>query len=235
MADIISDLEKTPLFSGLPMDVLKEAQRIATVRQYAADDFIFTQDSEGEAMYLLCEGMVSVDRTSMGGQEKVLSYLYAPSVIGELALLLGIPRSASVHCVKPVRAIMFYRETFQALAMRCPELTWRLAKLMAERMQSMNEELMVVAFSKSHVLVAHTLCALYRQRERAGVPNHRILELSHEELARRAGSTRESVSRVLKIFDLKKIVHNERRIIEILDIHELEQIMYELQEENIDN
>ena len=77
----------------------------AQIRQYKADEALFREGDKSDGLYLIRKGSVMVSR-SLGGKEVVLSYVSAGNYVGEMALVLDAPRSATVRAAVPTEAIV---------------------------------------------------------------------------------------------------------------------------------
>jgi thioredoxin reductase/Fe-S-cluster-containing dehydrogenase component len=77
----------------------------AQIRQYKAGDALFCEGDKSDGLYLIRKGSVMVSRT-LGGREVVLSYVSAGNYVGEMALMLDAPRSATIRAAVPTEAIV---------------------------------------------------------------------------------------------------------------------------------
>jgi CRP-like cAMP-binding protein/Fe-S-cluster-containing hydrogenase component 2 len=84
---------------------LNELLEGAQIRQYKAGDALFSEGEKSDGLYLIRKGSVMVSRT-LGGREVVLSYVSAGNYVGEMALILDAPRSATVRAAVPTEAIV---------------------------------------------------------------------------------------------------------------------------------
>ncbi|MCZ4316782.1 cyclic nucleotide-binding domain-containing protein [Comamonadaceae bacterium G21597-S1] len=75
------------------------------IRKYKAGDALFSEGDKPDGLYLIRKGSVMVSRT-IGGREVVLSYVSAGNYVGEMALMLNAPRSATVRAAVPAEAIV---------------------------------------------------------------------------------------------------------------------------------
>jgi len=89
---------KTPLFSDLSSEAFVELVERCPLRHFAAGERILQQDALGEAFYVICEGQVVVRREE-GTEVMQLARLSEGDFFGEMALLSGAPRVASVDAL----------------------------------------------------------------------------------------------------------------------------------------
>ena len=108
-------LAEVPLFAGLPLAAREALARVGRVRRYPAGQVLCSEGDPGEALYVLEEGRLRVSRLTAAGQEAVLAVVEAPAALGELALLDGAPRDATVTAQGPVVVRQVPRAAFLAL------------------------------------------------------------------------------------------------------------------------
>ncbi|MEE4378051.1 MAG: cation:proton antiporter [Candidatus Competibacteraceae bacterium] len=115
-----------PLFSGLPDNALQEIARQAMAVNFLAGDTIISQDSRGDALYIVIHGCVSVTQRLPTGETRQLAELRAGEFVGETALLGNHLRTANVHALRATTVLRLTRKEVLALAERFPELAQRL-------------------------------------------------------------------------------------------------------------
>lgn len=109
------------LFPGSSASVLGELVSRATIQTLPKDQVVFREGEQGDAFYLIRNGMVKIARTS-GDKEVVLSYLVAGAFFGEAALLSSAPRTATVTTIFPSELIRLSRDEFESFLKRHPQL-----------------------------------------------------------------------------------------------------------------
>ncbi|HZS25574.1 MAG TPA: cyclic nucleotide-binding domain-containing protein [Gaiellaceae bacterium] len=104
-----SDLDAVPLFAGIPDAQLGELGQIFQRRAFAADETLFRQGQEADGLFVIGSGSVGVFARLPGGREAELAVLRAGQTVGELALVDGGVRAATVRALEPVSALFFGR------------------------------------------------------------------------------------------------------------------------------
>lgn len=131
-ASILEQLYNVEILRSLPpqdMEIVLDSIQTIT---YTKGDFIFRKGDKAEGLFLISEGNVNViDDTSENGA--VLATLQAGASFGEMALLTGEPRSASVYAVTDVSALVIDKEKFKALIHSSPFLRQALEQLNTHR------------------------------------------------------------------------------------------------------
>jgi CRP/FNR family cyclic AMP-dependent transcriptional regulator len=197
-----------------------QLQKIATVlheRRYRKGTIIFQKGEEGSSLFIVCKGRVRIYLTSDDGQGREATVrIYRPySTFGELAVLDGAPRSASAAALDEVSALVLQRADFLQLLRDNFDLVQQILRLLTERVRYTTEYSEQLAFLDVPGRVAAALLQL-ASVEALGDDSVR-LELTQQELADFANTTREWVNRILHAFAEQGLVALERGAVIVLD------------------
>ncbi len=231
--EIKTALNNSPLFKDAPEAALNMALEAASVRKFAQGNPIFRENDPGEAVYVLVEGRVKVSRENLEGRERIFTILTPPEVVGEMALISHLPRSATTHCLDDVTSLAIYRDELKGILERHPKVLWNLAEIMAHRLGEMNREVEMLSFASTQACVAYALQGLYlRGAFKAGKDGLPTLEFTHQDLANRTGNSRETITRVLKDLENDDIIATRPGLITLLKPKVLEGVIYGLREKD---
>jgi len=123
------------VFHGTPLGALVRIEGALREEHFGPGDVILREGAVGEAMYLLSEGTVRIEGPQgEGAEESFEAELDAPSMFGEIALLTGEPRTASVVAKGPVRCHALRKTDFHTLLQSTPQAAHFLARLVADRL-----------------------------------------------------------------------------------------------------
>lgn len=114
----------------------EEREHLADRLMYAPftrGEIVTKQGAEAHWLYVLVEGDVSVRVTSDGGLEREVSRLFAPAVFGEMSLMTGEPRQATVVALCDVECYRLDRSAFTDVVQARPEVAEHVAGLLAQR------------------------------------------------------------------------------------------------------
>ncbi len=119
------------------LDFLAEAEIENLVRQspvqlFANTEHIVNQGEKGESMFLLLRGQVEVSITR-NGQQTVVARLGPGDCFGEMSLLTGAGRTATVVALNEVETVEITKQVFASLVKDNPEILGRLSELLAQR------------------------------------------------------------------------------------------------------
>lgn len=114
--------------------------RTAVSREYAPGTVLFREREPGDKMYVIRSGRVKIYRT-VGDGELVLAFLTDGDFLGEMALLEGLPRSASAMVVEPSVLIEVDQATFEGMIRRNIEIAVRIMRKLASRVRAVDGRL----------------------------------------------------------------------------------------------
>ena len=192
-------LRNVSLFESLDEHELEALSDLAFTRTFGKDSVIILAEEEGDTLFILKKGQVKVSIVSEEGREVILSLLGPGSVFGELALLDGKPRSANVVATEDADLLMLRRSDFVQLIFKTPQIATALLAELASRLRKTDRQIEGLALLDVTSRISETLLQLANEQgiETAdGV----VIESrpTHRELANMSGTTRETVSRVIK-------------------------------------
>lgn len=125
--DVLSDVR---LFGGLDRRQLSKLARTAHLRSYAPGDIIVREGDDGIGLFLIGSGQVEVFQCR-DGEERPLRRMHAGEVFGQLALLAGHPRTATVRAIEPTECLVFTAWNFRAMVDESPQIAVQLAITLA--------------------------------------------------------------------------------------------------------
>ena len=207
----VAVLRMIPLFRGLDAPALRALAALARHRRCAAGEEIVQQDAPADAVYLILRGRASVSTVGRNAEALVIREIGPGEIIGEVSLLDGGPRSATVKAITKTELIGIDRAPFMQLIGDRPAIALSLLAVLATRLRLLTtyaDELAGLPLRARLAKYLFTLSTVHGQR--VGPTRVRIgQKFSQEELARRLGVTRESVNKHLRQFQKDGIVVRE--------------------------
>ena len=191
------------MLAALPSELQRGLFSKARTVALAADQTLFLAGDAGDGCYRIEEGLLKVSVGAAEGEERILAILGAGSMVGELSMIDGAPRSASVTALRDSKLCFVSRTTFEAFSEANPELCRQVMMLLARRLRDTNNALAATSFLSLKGRVARAMLSL---AEAFGhdVGGGRILvrqKLTQSDIAAMAGIARENVSRNLEGMD----------------------------------
>jgi len=123
-------LKSIDLFRAMPSEELAQIAEIAEEQAMMAGDPVFAEGDLGDALYLVIDGAVRVHKG-----DKQLAMLGVRDVVGEMAVLDGEPRSASVTVVKDAVLLKIGRDDFRDILNERPEIAMGIIKVLSRRLR----------------------------------------------------------------------------------------------------
>jgi CRP-like cAMP-binding protein len=197
-------IERIRLLEELSNDLFAKAHAISL----AADQTLFSAGEEGKGCYRVDEGLLKASVAKPGGGERILAILGPGSVVGELSMIDGAPRSASIIALRDSKLRFIGRAAFEAFVRSRPELCRHLSTLLVNRLRDTNDALADTSFLSMKGRLARVLLRLAEAFGRH-VGQERVLirqKVSQDELAAMAGIARGSASRVLHDWASRSLV-----------------------------
>jgi len=200
--------DKGALLSILPAKLAEALFGNARVVHLAPQQALFTAGDPGDGFYLVDDGLLKAYVVSVAGGERILAILGPGDMVGELAIIDGAPRSASVSAIRESTLRFVSRGGFEAVGAREPELYRCVMLLLSRRLRAIDDVLTATSFLP---LQGRTARALLSLAEAFGkdVGSGRILiqqKLSQSDIAAMAGISRENVSRILQEWMRRSLV-----------------------------
>ena len=187
------------LLAALPTEWSQSLFAKARPVSLKADQTLFMVGDEGDGCYRVEEGLLKASIAAPGGGERILAILGPGSVVGELSMIDGGPRSASVTALRDSKLSFVGRSAFEAFGQSRPELYRHVATLLSRRLRDTDDALVATNFLSLRGRLARALLSLAEAFGR-DIGQGRILirqKVSQSDLAAMAGIARENVSRVL--------------------------------------
>jgi CRP/FNR family cyclic AMP-dependent transcriptional regulator len=221
-------LKGVDLFSALDDHQLETVAQMVIEKSYRKSDIILMEDDEtSQSLFIIAKGEVKVVLTAEDGREAILASLKEGDFFGEMSLLDGEPRSATVRAVEDSRLLTIRREDFLAAMKKQPDLSLTLLGEMSRRLRKSNRQISSLALMRVYGRVAATLLQLMEERGiRSKTKEGKSMIVvkdrpTQQFIADMSGTTRETVSRVLNFFQKKGYIVLDGKDLLILQEDEL--------------
>lgn len=196
----IAELRKgSVIFSALDEEEAATVMKMARMVQHPARHTVFQEGEPGDHLLVVMQGRVKVSLVSQDGKEAILSILEPGDMFGEMALLDGEARSASVTTMEPCAFLVLWRRDFLPFLERNPQVALKLLAALSRRLRATNDLVGNLSFLNLPARLARILINLGQQYGRLTAEGIAIgLKLSQEELGNLVGVSRESVNRQVR-------------------------------------
>lgn len=226
MVDTVVALREVDLFRHLPEAELATLARQVVNRPYARNTLVFSQGDEGDGLYIVASGHVSINRANADGNELILAVYEPGESFGELALFDDEPRSASVVSIDDSSLLFLSRGAFRSFLKAHPDALFVCLQAVVRQVRRLTDLADEIALLDVRGRLARRLLRLAEQgvvstetsgrRSRTG-----SFRITQQQLASMTGATRESVNKHLNLFVAEGIIRMDRGHIRILDLEAL--------------
>jgi CRP/FNR family cyclic AMP-dependent transcriptional regulator len=196
-----SFLRGVPIFADLEDKELERIAKLGTRQKYKKGNIVVLEKESGAALFVIVSGKVKVVRTDEEGREVILSMFGPGEFFGEMSLLDGLARSASVVAVSKAELFMIHRRDFLETMHQFPAIAIALLAELAMRLRKADMQIKSLSLKDAAGRVANVLLIL---SDDVGVFRKGKVEIDdlplQQDLANMAGTSRETVSRMLHQF-----------------------------------
>ncbi|MCF7803497.1 MAG: Crp/Fnr family transcriptional regulator [Candidatus Marinimicrobia bacterium] len=216
-----SILATVPIFADLDEDALDKIAELMRKRTYPKNKMILMEEDEGDTLFVIDEGSVKITRISEDGREVILSMLNAGDFFGEMSIFDGESRSANVVTLEESDVFLLKRADFLHLLEKYPKISVSLLQELASRLRKSDELIESLSLSDAENRIALTLLRL---ADDLGIYKAGKVEIDNlpyqQDIANMAGTSRETVSRTLKLLEDKGFIAKDGHKVVIHDYNE---------------
>jgi CRP/FNR family transcriptional regulator/CRP/FNR family cyclic AMP-dependent transcriptional regulator len=201
-------LRTVPIFSELGDGDIASLGRLSSRRHYPKDGVVFFENEPGDSLFMILEGRVKVTILGDDGREIILSILGPGDFFGEMSLLDDEPRSATAIAAEESELLLLARDDFQSFVSENRTIMGALIRVLASRLRHANQQISTLALLDVYGRVASVILEMANdegKRLRDGRVSMR--RATHQEIANRIGTTRETVTRMLKDLERHGLIH----------------------------
>jgi len=201
-------LRTVPIFSELSDEDITSLAHLASRKRYPKDTVVFFENEEGDSFFCIVDGRIKVTILGDDGREVILSVLGRGDFFGEMALLDNEPRSATAIAVEDTELLSLHRNDFQTVLTDNRSIMAALIKILTARLRRANHQISTLALLDVYGRVARVIVDTARD-EGKRLKDGRIAfrRATHQEIANRIGTTRETVTRMLKDLERQGLIH----------------------------
>ncbi|MBN1666596.1 MAG: Crp/Fnr family transcriptional regulator [Anaerolineales bacterium] len=211
-------LARLPFFVGLPAKALEEINRRFVEVGYQPGERIYTAGDPSERLFVVAEGRVKLLQHAAGGRDILLDLLTSGEFFGNLAILGVASYPDTAHAQAPACVLSIRAEDFRQVLDAHPELALKTLQVLGERLNNANRRVLLLSAMPVEQRIAFLLLELSAKFGRAQELGLLIdVPLSRDDLAEMAGTTPESVSRVLSQLQSRGMITSGRQWIAITD------------------
>ena len=221
----VQHLRNVPIFSDLKDSDLNIISDKMISRAYEKGQMILLEESQGETFFIIVSGAVKVTRLSDDGREVILAILGESDFFGEMSLLDGEGRSANIVANEDAEVLTLSRRDFLDCLETYPKIAIALLEELAIRLRKSDQHIESLSLSDSEHRIAITLIRFAQELGTIKQGDVKIGNLPfQQDIANMAGTSRETVSRTLKLLEEKDLIKKEGKDLIIYKFDEFRQL-----------
>jgi CRP-like cAMP-binding protein len=210
-AEIVELLGRVPVFSTLEPEDLERIAELAVPREYEPGQIVFREGDASDTCYIVRSGRARAVREHPDGRTITLATFGMGDIFGELAMFEDELRSATVEAVQRTSAVAVLGPDMRRLMVEHPQIAIRLLAALGRRLRETNDRLAKQSFQTVQSRVAVVLSELVVQAVQDGAADRDVLlTATQADLAKLAGSSRESASRFLAVLERAGVISQGR-------------------------
>ena len=218
-------LHNVELFDGLSEKQLLGICEVVRTKTLKRREELFHKGDVGRQVFIIISGKLKALTTSVDGDDVVFSILGPGEVFGEIALLGGTNRTATVSAIEVCQLLAIDRRDFMAFLDTHPDISTNLLQVLALRLKRVSELVEDTLFLNLPLRLAKKLNALARLYGQAVEGGIRVdLKLSQEEWGDLVGATRESINKQVRLWVDQGMVRVDKGYIVIQQPNELQKL-----------
>ena len=225
--DRITLLRNVRVFAGLSEEDLTAIAEVSVSRRFDTGEVVFREGDGGDTCYIVQSGLARAVRQHSDGRSITLAHFGAGDIFGELAMFDEEPRSATIDVIEEVEVVAIPGRDMQRLMREHPEIAVKLNTALAQRLRATNERLARQSFQTVQSRVAAVLAQMVgAARSGNDGDGDVVIALTQSDLAKLAGSSRESASRFLATLERSGVITQGRGRLTVHDPAALEGYVY---------
>lgn len=215
---VAATLKAIPLFAHLADEELARMGELTRRRKHPKGSVILFEDDPGDALYVVIEGQVKVVLIGEDGREVILATLKDGDFFGEMSLIDDEPRSAHVIAMENSNLLVLQRHDFQRCLENNPRIALGLLRALTKRLRLADSKIGGLVLLDVTGRVARLLLEMADENDGV-VLSKRV---THQQIAQMIGSTRETVSRTMRILAEKNLIEVTGKTITVRDREAME-------------
>jgi CRP-like cAMP-binding protein len=220
-------LAQVPVLADLPAADLEQISDVAHPRRFAAGEVVFREGDASNTCYIVRTGRARAVREHPDGRQLALATFGPGDIFGELAMFDDERRSATVEASDDLEVLGILGADMRRLLRRHPDMAVKLVISLGRRLRAANERLARQSFQTVQSRVAAVLAQLVEQAQAEGASARDVpVVATQADLAKLAGSSRESASRFLAVLERAGVISQGRGRLTVHDPGALQGYVY---------
>lgn len=225
--DTVALLARVPTFEALGPQELAHVAEVAVPRSWEAGQVVFREGDASDTCYVVKHGHARAIREHADGRTITLANFGQGDIFGELAMFEDERRSATVETLDAVEAVAILGADMRRLMREHPGIAVGVVVSLGRRLRAMNERVASQSFQTVQSRVATVLTQLVAEARAEGAGERDVLVVATQaDVAKLAGSSRESASRFLAVLERAGVIEQGRGKLVVHDPSALERYVF---------
>ena len=211
-------LQSINLFYSVKDDFLEHISSLCKIKTFPKSSMIILEEEYGDRLFIVKTGTVKITRVNDEGKEVILALLGSGDFFGEMAILDGNSRSANALAQEKCELITINKEDFLELLKNNFQICMNLLEELAVRLRKSDQQIEALSLSDAEHRIGVSILNL---AEDMGVIKNGEVTIEslpyQQDIANMAGTSRETVSRVLKLFEDRLLISKVGHTLKISD------------------
>lgn len=207
MLSTIELLKNVSIFETLSDETLDDLAKHTRSQLYLRDTVVVNQDDPGDAIFFVASGKLKAILSGEGGREITLCFFREGDFFGEMSILDGQPRSATIVAVDDSNLVILSRRDFINHINNSPTTAINILAEMSLRLRKADEVIGNLALMDVYGRLAHQLAEIAASD---GLKSDQSVVIAnrptHQDLASMVGASRETISRALADFQRRGLL-----------------------------
>ena len=195
------------IFSDINKVELEELEKICTIRKYPKGSMIILEEEFGDKLFIVKTGTVKITRVNDEGKEVILALLGISELFGEMAILDGESRSANALAQEDCELVVISSEDFLNLLKSNFKISFAIMSELAKKIRKSDMQIEALSLSDAEHRIGASILNL---AEDMGVIRNGKVTIQNlpfqQDIANMAGTSRETVSRIMKSFEERNLI-----------------------------
>ena len=211
-------LSSVSIFDSLSDEIVSVIEKSVSLREYPKGSMVILEEEFGDIVFIIKKGTVKITRVNDEGKEVILAMLGEGEIFGEMAIIDGETRSANALAQENCEVVAISSEDFINILKNHFSVSLALMGELAKRLRKSDQHIEALSLSDAEHRIGVSILNL---AEEIGVIRRGKVTIENlpfqQDIANMAGTSRETVSRVMKTFEDRNLILKEGHTVVIPD------------------
>ena len=200
-------ISSVSIFNDLGDKTISEIEKLVGVRDYPKGSMVILEEEFGDIVFIVMNGTVKITRVNDEGKEVILAMLGEYEIFGEMAIIDGEARSANALAQENCKLLAISSEDFIKILKDNFSVSLALMRELAKRLRKSDQHIEALSLSDAEHRIGVSILNL---AEEIGVIRRGKVTIENlpfqQDIANMSGTSRETVSRILKLFEDRSLI-----------------------------